>query len=510
MILKNVKAVFLSNILIQAIGFIASFVIKRFIAPSLMGVWNLVTIAVNYILMVNTGVGSAASRQLPYWAGRGDAERETKTQETFFFVVLVELLISTVIFYLVFLFKRDLFQSEVWYLFLLAPFYAFTIRIYNSFVVVFRAKQEFVRLSKQNIQFAVMNIVLAMAGAWLMGIAGYFIGIALFYSFRVYKMIQLTRKTGIKIRIRFHKDIFAELVKMGFPIEVGSYFYGFFITIDSILVTRWLGIGSLALYTVGANLAKQMGDFPTQVNTIIFPRIVNKFAMTHDLKQLSKEVYIFFIGNLLIIVPFLTLFIVFVGPWLIRSFIRNYLGAAEPLVITAFTMFFIPQIHLPFSMFLLKKQVWKTVAYNIFNFFVLSGVILLANHGSPSLQGVAASVVLGYFICFAVVFWDSMNGVLSTSEKIRVLAFQQASFWSCAALVFFLEMAFPSSMSRQQDTLNTAAKMAIAFSICAPVAYWVLIFTGTWEKVRDELMLTITNFRSRFASIPVDSGTEVK
>ncbi|MCX5749179.1 MAG: oligosaccharide flippase family protein [Candidatus Saganbacteria bacterium] len=510
MILKNIKAVFLSNILIQIIGFIASFIIKRFIEPSLMGVWNLVNIVVRYILMLNSGVGSAAQREIPYLAGRNDKDAEEKTKQTFFAVIVIELFAATVLFYCFFFFKRDIFQSNLWYLFLAAPFYAFTTRIYDAFVTVFQAHQEFVKLSKLNVLFSVVNIVLSVAGALFFGITGLFVGIGIFYLYRIYKIWALSKQSEIKISIKFHWDTFVNLIKIGFPLETGSYFYGLFITIDSLLVAKWLGVTSLAFYSMGLAISRQMGDFPTQVNTIIFPRIMKKFGQNHNLREISKDVYVFFIGNLLIIIPFLVLFVVFVGPWLVRLFIRNYIESIPSLVILAFSMFFIPQIHLPFNIFLLKKQMIKVVGYTALNFIILLTSIFLINFQSPSLMMIAVSVLIGQFICFIVVFWDSMTDVLTLKEKIIVLLFLQAAFWSCLIIMLVLERIFPSSMSRGADTINMLIKTTLSFIICVPIAVWALAFTGTWDKVKDEIYSTLINFRTRFGFTAVDSNTEAE
>lgn len=80
MLLKNIKAVLLSNVIIQSVGFISSFILKRLIEPALMGVWNLANIMATYIQMFNFGAASAVQRQMPYYLGRGDLKKEKKVR----------------------------------------------------------------------------------------------------------------------------------------------------------------------------------------------------------------------------------------------------------------------------------------------------------------------------------------------------------------------------------------------------------------------------------------------
>jgi hypothetical protein len=194
------------------------------------------------------------------------------------------------------------------------------------------------------------------------------------------------------------------------------------------------------------------------------------------------------------------LFTVFVGPWLIRLFIRNYIEGTVPLVILAFSMFFIPQIHLPFNIFLLKKQMRKVVLYNIMNFAIISAAIFLLNFRSPSLQMISLAVVVGSFFCFLIAFWDAMSGILDWHEKALIVIFQQAAVWLCVFLYILLEKYFPSSMSRQLDTINMAIKMSISLLVCLPVAIGALHFMDMLDKVKNEIYQTILMIRSRFVA----------
>jgi len=289
MLFKNIKAVFLSNIIIQIVGIAASFVIKSFIGPSLMGIWNLVSIIIDYIQRFNLGTPTAAQREIPYYLGQGNLDMERKVRETFFSVIILEVFLASGVFLLYFFIKGDFLAISFWFLYLLAPFYALANRIYVAMLVCFQSRQQFVELSKQNVYISIAGIFFTVLGGWLGGIIGLFIGFAMLYMFRIYLGLMLAHKTGFSFTVKFHPTVFRELFKLGAPMEIASYLWAVFISIDSVLAAKWLGVEYLAFYALGVNLSKQLSDFPTQVNTIFYPRIMHKYGKENDLKGLSNK-----------------------------------------------------------------------------------------------------------------------------------------------------------------------------------------------------------------------------
>jgi len=491
MILKNIKAVFLSNIIIQALGVVASIVIKRLIEPSAMGVWNLVNIVTNYIQMFNLGTATAAQREMPYYLGRGDLEMEKKIRETYFSVIILEVVLASAVFLIYFFARFNFLAVSYWFLYLLAPFYALMTRIYSSMMAAFQVRQQFVHLSKQNVVISIAGILLTILGGWCWGIIGLFIGFALLYAFRIYLSLALAKKIGLIFTIKFHPAIFKNLFKMGIAMEIASYLWGIFATIDSVMAAKWLGVTQLAFYSVGVNFSKQLSDFPTQINTIFYPRIMHKFGKENNIKSVSSDVFAFFVGNLLVVVPFICLAGSFALPWMIRTMIRNYSDAITPTVILIFTIFFVPQMHILLGLFNLKKQLNRLIVFNGAILLITFGSILLFNLKSQSLFSIAMGTLTGYFLSFILLFLFSTNDVLDFGGKVKILSLQMVAFILTIASYLTLEWIFPyCAASWQLDLAYTLIKITISFILCLPLALYGLMLSGAWDKVKEEICKT--------------------
>lgn len=506
MILKNIKAVFLSNIVIQIMGFVSSFVVKWFIGPSTMGIWNLVSIITDYIQRFNLGMPAAAQREMPYYLGKGDLGREQKVRETYFAMVIIEVILASAVFLLFFFIKGNFLAVSFWFLYLLAPFYAMTTRIYTAMVDCIQSRQHFVELSKQNIYISVAGVILTILGGWLGGIIGLFIGFALLYLFRVYLGVKLAQKAGFKFTIKFHYDVFKELFRFGFLIQIASYIWGIFLTIDSVLAAQWLGVKQLAFYALGVQLYRQLLNFPAQVNAIFFPRMMQKYGKENNINAISNDVFVFCVGNIVVLIPFLYLSGAFLVPCLIRVFIGNYAPAIEPARILLFCLFFAPQTGILMNVYFFRKQTGHFIFFNASALVILFISIWLFNFRGASLFNIALGTLAGYAILFYFMFILSNRSVLSVKEKIKILMLQFGMMAFTGTVFFMLEKMLPvSGSSKYLDLGYTAIKIMISTIVCLPFAIYGLRLSNTWDKVKQEMGSTWDGLKIRIRSFIPDT-----
>lgn len=488
MLLRNIKAVLLSSVLVQIIIFISTFIVRRFIEPNAMGTWNLVTIYTRYIHMFNFGTTSAAQRQIPYYLGKGETEKEKKVRETFFSVIFIEIAFASLI-YLIYLFTREnQLTVNYWFLYFLAPFFALTTRFYDAMIVVFQSRQEFVALSKQNVYISISQVVFTVIGAWTGNIVGLFIGYAILYMFRIYLNIRLARNVGVRFTFKFHPEVFKELFKLGVPMEIAGYLWGIFVTIDSLLVAKWLGVAPLAFYAIGIAFSRQLGDFPTQINSVLYPRIMQNYGKNKDFSTIKNDINIFFIGNLLVLIPFLYLAGSFLCPFLIRTFINDYSPAIIPLQILLLTIFTMPQLHILFNIFSIKKQMLNLILFNGAALVITALSVYLFYTVNGTLWSVAAGVAVGYFIFFLFLFFVSTQNILHNYERIKILISLIGTICFSSIVFLLLEYSLPiSETSLLRDALFTLFKIVVSFLLCLPLAIYGLKSIDVWEKVKADI-----------------------
>lgn len=500
MILKNIKAVFLSNIIIQVIGFISSFILKRLIVPSLMGIWNLANIITSYIQMFDLGTSGALQRQMPYYLGGGNLEMEEKVRETHFAVVFIETGLASLIFLVFFFLKGNFLAVCYWFLYLLVPFYALSNRIYSCMIDCFQARQQFVKLSKQNVYVSIVGVFLTIIGGWIWGITGLFLGFTLLYAFRIWLAMAMAKHFGLNFTVKFHPAVFKELFKIGFPMQISSYLWRIFVTIDSVLTTKWLGVTQLAFYSIGVGFKNQLGEFPVQINTIFYQRMMKIYSKENNLKSIAKEIITFFQGNLLVVVPFVCLSGLFILPFIIASVIKNYTPAIAPVIILLFTLFFAPQSGILLNILTLKKALKTLIFVSAVALLINFSCIYILNLRERSIVNVALGTLIGNAVFFVFLFFISTTGVLDSFQKIKIILFEGISLSFTAVVFFTLEAFFPISQSWVINANHVFFKFIVSLILCIPLAIFGLKISGSWGKVRKEIFSTLSSFGIRVRS----------
>ena len=72
------------TVMTQLIGGVTGVLTRRFLGPVQMGVWALLQVVVRYSNYSTVGTGAAASREIPFYTGKGDSEKVERIKNTFF------------------------------------------------------------------------------------------------------------------------------------------------------------------------------------------------------------------------------------------------------------------------------------------------------------------------------------------------------------------------------------------------------------------------------------------
>ena len=109
--------------------------------------------------------------------------------------------------------------------------------------------------------------------------------LALFYIFNKYKPIFEFRINYINIKRFF------SLIKIGFPIMLVVIAYTLFLTIDRVLIFKYIGKENLGYYSIVFALSGFLILFPVSFGIIIFPRLSEKYGAVGEAKGLKEFIY---------------------------------------------------------------------------------------------------------------------------------------------------------------------------------------------------------------------------
>jgi O-antigen/teichoic acid export membrane protein len=248
--------------------------------------------------------------------------------------------------------------------------YAILSRIMLCYTVAFRTIHQFVNLSKVMVIQALLDVVIILPVIYFFSFYGLLVGFGIAASLKLLWFDQVRRGHRLfPIGWHFNRDRLKELLSVGFPIMVGNYFWKVFVTLDSLFVVWIMGTTSLAYYTVGAAMLIQLSEIPTNVSTVMTPRLFEKFGRHSNIDSLKSDLRKFFSGTLLCIAPVLCTVGFFGIPFMVRHLIPEFSEGIVVVQVLVFALFLVPQTHVPNQILVLFK---KRVEYSL---LIIVGIV---------------------------------------------------------------------------------------------------------------------------------------
>lgn len=258
--------------------FIFNTVTARLLGPVQMGIWNLVNLIAEYGFVATLGVINGMAREVPLGIGRDDLrDVERVTFNTIIVCVSLIAVLLTVALSIYGVSNRKLFY--VMGICLLAS------RIINSFTyILVRSWQHFTLLGVQQLCMGVLQFFCLLIFLWAQSLQAVLV-ITLIpllggsvFAFKYLKNLRGTR---------FDHNVVARLITTGFPIYMTGLLYALFATTDRLLISSYLGVKQLGLYTPAMMAVSIISLAPTFVANIIYPKLTELFGRTNNYNQLK-------------------------------------------------------------------------------------------------------------------------------------------------------------------------------------------------------------------------------
>jgi O-antigen/teichoic acid export membrane protein len=470
-LLKNIGALSVANIAVQGVRFAYSFVFRMILGPQLTGVWNLVNLVLGYLAIATAGIAVGAERKIPILRGKGREEDAARVRSLLFSFTLLEAVAVCLLLW-GYIYWRGA-EYGTWEVRALAAagVYALLSRIMACYVIAFRTIHEFVNLSKIMVTLALLDVVIVLPAIGLFSFPGLLVAFGISSALKLVWYDRIRKRHGL-FPIGWNLDVgrLKELLSIGFPIMIGNYLWRFFVTLDSLLVVWIMGTTSLAYYTVGAALLVQLSEIPTNVSTVLTPRLFEKFGESMDIGSLRPDLMRFFSGTLLCIAPLLCTAGFFGIPFLVRRLIPDFAEGIVVVRILVFALFFVPQTHIPNQILILLK---RRVEYSL---LIVAGIVAVAScvltfHAvSGTLAAVALGALSGYALYFLLLVHRVVGRLFGTAAAMRVHRRVAASFLWCSAVLWGIAAWIPDPDGGVLgDLVVTIGKALLALLLIGPV-----------------------------------------
>jgi O-antigen/teichoic acid export membrane protein len=485
-LVKNVGALSLANILVQSIYFAYSFIFRMILGPQLTGIWNLARLVLGYLSTASAGVEIGSERKIPILYGEGKKDEAVKVRSLLFSYALIEALLVAMILWGYLLFRGGNYgEQEFWALVAVGAYAVFN-RLMSCFIISYRTIHQFVNLSKVMVVQALLDVVIILPVLYFFSFYGLLVAFGVSLFFKLVWFDRIRRKNSIfQMKWHFSLKRLKGLLSLGFPIMIGNYFWKIFVTLDSILVVWFMGTTSLAYYTVGAAILIQLSEIPTNVSSVMTPRLFEKFGKSSKTTSLLPDLRRFFSGNLLCIVPILCCLGFFGIPFLVRHLIPEFAEGIIVVQILIFALFIIPQTHIPNQLLVLLK---KRIEYSVLILAGISAVaslVLVFHTIHASIGAVALGAISGYAIYFLLLVYRVLSQLYGVGEVWWVYRRFTVGLAGTASVLWGISALFPGTGdSVAGDLLLTLGKGSLALVMVAPLVW----FGGTEIGLKEFLL----------------------
>ncbi|GJQ50996.1 MAG: hypothetical protein HKUEN01_33820 [Candidatus Kuenenia stuttgartiensis] len=471
MFLKNTLAYSGLNVMAQVVLFIQGFVLRKILAPEIMGIWNFVCVVRSFVSPFSIGILSGAIRELPILKGRGDENSQINYRSVSLTYSVGEIVLVAIFLVVYAFLKKDSISHVEFIALLLTTVLLVFSRCQESYITFFQSAQLYVPLSWLLLINSMILALLLSIGAIVQGLWGIFCG-ALVGEFLKAICLTLTAKYfGIKTKLKWDFKIFKRLASYSIFLKITDYPITLFMILDLLWVTKFMEIQYLAIYAMSRSFFSQCSEITVRFGTVFMTRTFEQYGKGEKKEKIADEMYRFIQLQLLIAVPFVCCSIFFVVPFLIRQIIPLYAESISPMTILLIATFFDMRGNNLFTIWIAEKRFGsygKATLFSLMSMFVsISTCWFLL--GYRTLNGIAVAVVIGYLINFVYIMGTIGREVLG-KERLRKLLIQVVPtvLWVAGIMICFAHRE-ALSMNIYEDIVFSLKKAIIVSILILPI-----------------------------------------
>lgn len=477
MFLKNALWNASGNFVRQVAGAVQEFGSRLLLPPALFGVWEFANLIRRVGNILDLGFLSAAQRDLPVLRGTGQIQEESEYRSTTFLTHLASKIVIAAGVLAYALLFGDRYSGVERAAFVVAAVMLILFAITEALATFYQSAERYAVLSRVTMLASVILSGGVLAATFVWGIWGLLganlIGLAIYAAL----LMRPLKAQGLAIKRSWRPDLFRRLAGFALPLKAADYPLGLVGELDMLIVTRFAGLGPLAIYATAKTLFNQAVQVTSWLALVLITRINNLGAIPTNRKQLAAETGRYLQVMDLVLLPVLICGISVAAPPMIQRFLPAYADAGKLLKIMLLTMYFVPQTTIVRNFWILDKRIWPIAGSNLAglaatSLAIGSGVLF----SGFTLTVVATGYLFGHIAYYAWVIASVGREELGGRGAMRTGAH---ALLSCAytASVIALMPARPAGLPTFQMIAAIALDVALAGLLLSP-----LVGYGIWRS----------------------------
>jgi len=410
-----------TTIVCQAIAACTSLLLRMFLSPAEMGIWQAARLWLGYANYANFGISKGAVREYNVALGRenlSDARRGLNiafTVNTFSSILCAAALAATGLWFLA---DATTTRHAAWATALLAAAGMAVVSRYNTYhITILRARQRFAVCSQIALLEATLTLAICVTATWWFGLPG-LCGGTLLVLLLVAQVIG--RRRAENLRLQWHAGEACRLAAIGAPILVAGTLSTLLRSLDKLVILTCLpnSVHQLGCYSLALLVTGQLYGLGNMVSIAMNPRYAHQFGRCADpghvarLAARATELHAAAVG----LAGSLALVL---APPLLGRLMPDYREGLPPL------LWLVPGVialvlALPASQFLVAVGRQNRAALSLFLAVIMAlGGNLLAVHAGWGLEGIAAATAAAYIAYWITLLAVSIWRYLSAGQRLR-------------------------------------------------------------------------------------------
>lgn len=474
-IFQDVKRYLSGSYVSQALDMITAILVRRFLGPTLMGVWSFCNVLLSYAKYVSLGTTDAAIKEIPYCLARGEGRKVEDVQNIVFtFTTLTAILFGLGVLGYAW-FSRSKFSSELFWGLVVVSLVIVLQRIHNLLISYLRAHKDFTLISKQVIFSSVVQLISVVLLAWKFGSYGYFGAVTGTYVANI-AYVQIKHPFWIRFDLNLKK--IKPILALGIPLLLSGIFLVIFMSVDKLMISWKLGFKDLGYYSLALMAHNYISNMPNLIGIVLFPYFQERFGPQESEEGLTEYVLkpMLLLGGFLplpiglawILSPILT-------SWLLPDFVPG-IPALQILILGTF---FLSLCHQTTHSLITTNKLNQLLKIRIAMVGFAFGVTWLLLQWGWGLNGVAAATSVSFFMNFVLLYFVGERSLERemAKEAFRYLA---AVFLYFSSLLFLIQhwIRIPGSLA-----LETACHLLVYAVGILPLLFIKIQNTGLLQEM---------------------------
>jgi O-antigen/teichoic acid export membrane protein len=434
--LKNIIAYSGANLLSQFLQAVEHLVIRRILAPALMGTWNRVLVLQNFIATFDPGITQAASRELPLLRGAGKREEEETVRSTAGWARVAQgLIFSSGIVLFALMNKERLGAGWLEVAFVAAVLVSIS-SCSEIMTVFYQSAQRYVTLSRSIVTAAVIELSLVPIGAFLYGVRGMMAGFVVAATLQSLILLVMARSADAGMAATFEWPVARRLISFGLPLRVVDYPLALLLVMDSMCVARFCSAAQLALYGTAQMLFALASDVPGRVAVVLLSRLYTLSGQKGERSQRASELRQYFVIQHALFMPFVITTIWWAAQFIILFFLPTYSHSLDVAQVLLVGVYFVPSSTLIRNFWVIDKRLGAILLSNIGGLMAgLVAMFLACEVGQWQLRWIAFGIVAAYALHYSILLFSVGRGLWGGNGAMMVGAWALIGSGSVAVLL---------------------------------------------------------------------------